>query len=261
MRALLSRKRTLGVTAAALMVVASAAACSDESGESNGNDGDAIADPESFMDWETCEVFDNLDPIVDLMEIEHFELDAGEISDLPGTSVPGQGLDQASATCFGEAHYGSVYFDTLDDEREANGRIEIAVSPWNDAEEAQYWHEDSIRTAEDFFEATSDDHEEFEIEGDWDEGVFFTQTDSGGSHHAIFRSSSLDIRVIVNYPVDTAVITYEQMTTDGGIELEGEPEDYQLYDFDPDEVEEWVLETYIHEVHDIVMEEIGEGAN
>ena len=76
------RNRSLGLSAAALMVVASAAACSDESGDSNG-DGDAIADPESFKDWETCEVFDNLDPVVDLMGIEHFELDAGEISDLP----------------------------------------------------------------------------------------------------------------------------------------------------------------------------------
>ena len=259
MRALLSRKRTLGITATALMVVASAAACSDESGDSNGN-GDAIADPESFKDWDMCEVVDHLDPIVDRLGIEHFELDAGEISDLPGTSVPGQGLDQASATCFGEAHYGSVYFDELDDEEVADGRIQIAVAPWTDTEEAQYWHEDSLETAENYFEATSDGYDEFEIEGDWDEGIFFTQTNRGGSHHAIIRSSSLDIRVVVNYPVDTAEMVYEQMAG-SGIEFDGEPEDYRIYDFDPEEIEEWILETYIHEVHDILMEEIGEGAN
>ena len=111
--------------------------------------------------------------------------------------MPGQGLDQASATCFGEAHYGSVYIETLDEEEVSDGRIEIAVAPWTDSEEAQYWHEDSIETAEGYLEATSDGYDEVEIEGDWDEGIFFTQTDRGGSHHALFRSSSLNFRVIL----------------------------------------------------------------
>ncbi|MDA1361540.1 hypothetical protein O1R50_18070 [Glycomyces luteolus] len=223
-------------TAAAALLLA-LAACSEDAG-SNGGNGDGGEDPvfAAMKTWDACEVLDNLQPITDFMGIEGW-----------GSSTAAGGEPQTreyDSTWYPDSiGCGNLIYLGENDWTGAGGELGVAIAPAESEDAASTLFEERTANAN-AAGSGGTDFQETSISGPWDEGFLYTW--SGGGESPNTQIVARDGQWVFTFDLDH--------TLDYGLENRGEP----ALAFTEDELHQWLIDTYLPEVNQIVNDKIAE---
>ncbi|QSB05039.1 hypothetical protein [Natronoglycomyces albus] len=250
-----ANNRALGISAVAVMALATGA-CSDNADDDTGGGGnnDVGIPLEVLQEWDSCEIYDDLAVLVEFLDIDHFGI--GEDDGGPHLNPVGGAPNYAAAECHGEVTYGSLDMEIgehgAEIDVEANGRVNVTFEPWEDVEQATEWLEYSFEETTEFgFD------QQYDVEGSWDEGRYFFLEDTSRFFHIVWmRYANINMKVQVEYQGDPGPRRIETLQGHGLVDEDVDPFEYAIYDFTPEDVEDWIVNTYLSQVHSAVLEKI-----
>lgn len=216
-----------GIGAAALLL----SACTSEDGSNgdgngNGNDtgsGDSAA--EGIQSWDACEVLNDLQPIVDYMELTWT---AVRVEGQPDSTPWGESSRIPDATVCG----GSIDLPSQDGLPQTGGVV-VGITPIEDQSDATAVYDAHVAS---IAKQGDEDIAQLDLGDPWDSGTLIART-SGATDYVGIAALDGDFLVHV-------IITY---TNDYGAR-EGEP----YYPFTNDELYQWLVDTYMPEVNQLV---------
>ncbi|WP_133884111.1 hypothetical protein [Glycomyces sp. NRRL B-16210] len=216
-------------------------ACSGDGSESNGTDGDSGGgDPvaSEMRSWEPCQILGDLQPIVDFMGIKEFTATVSG-TDAPDSAGWGEStLDPEALVCGAGIDLGPI------DNMPANGTLSVKIVPLED--EAQAEESYGLRVAAS--EGQGDvETARIDIGDPWDEGVLISSAKESGATdylNVVARDGQWVLHIDLDYTGDYNA-------------LQGNEPDYQ---FTKEELQQWLIDTYLPEVNATVNDNASEGA-
>lgn len=231
--------RTLAAPGLAAVVMFSAAGCGDDdSGNSGKHD---VSD--DIREWDACEIFNNLESMIEFLDIESLGGETGG-TDGPENLPVTEGEDMASAVCFGSADFEAI--DPGESDSGQGGEIEgivlTRVAPYEENDNAAGWFESDLdkllrAAGAGNPEGTVDEEDviQLSVEGDWDEGEYVHyETETEAYYDVVFRDGNLLMGVTVTH-----------------VKVDGDP-----LDFTSEDVEDWLVNDYVAEVHEAVLDHV-----
>lgn len=211
---------------------------------SNGTDGEAASGDAAAQDpvyaamasWDACEVLDHLQPITDYMDIKGYGSSTAE-SGQPGSSKIGNTFDPESIGC------GSLISLGKSEGFASGGQLNVSLVPTRSESTASAAYSERISSAE----ATGTSGEGFSevmIGEPWDEGNLYSwKGDSDAPHlELVARDGQWILHIELEHDKDL------------GLQNTGTPS----YSFTGEELSQWLVESYLPEVNQIVNERIAE---
>ena len=216
---------------------------------SNGTDGEAASGDAAAQDpvyaamasWDACEVLDHLQPITDYMDIKGYGSSTAE-SGQPGSSKIGNTFDPESIGCGSLFNLGSL--EGADGGSYGmSGELKGKIIPAESEEQAAAAYEDRATSAE--FKASEwTDAATEEFADPWDEGTMISWI--GDTNQPFVDVVARDGQWVFHIQL--------YHTQDFGIRNGAGPS----LGFTDDELNQWLVESYLPEVNQIVNERIAE---
>jgi hypothetical protein len=232
--------KTFAATGAAAMILSGCSLFdrdSETSGDTSGEDsGSDNAVYNEMASWDACEVLDNLQPITDYMDIQGYGSSTATGGE-PGNSEIGNTFDPEAIGCNGLIYLGS--YEGLP----MNGEIQVKLVPAESEEQATTAYEDRVSAAE-AESAQGTDAKSEEVGDPWDQGTLVSWI--GDAEQPFVQVIARDGQWVLH--IDLYHSTDMGTGTAGG----------QFLPFTPDERNQWLVDTYLPEVNQIVNDRIAE---
>jgi hypothetical protein len=230
--------KTFTATGAALLLAgcnAGGGTADDSASGDTGGDDPVYA---AMSGWNACEVLDNLQPVTDFMAIEGYGSSTSEGGE-PGNSEIGNTFDPDAIGCNGLISIAAEkYADMM-----GGGEIKVKIVPTEGEDQAATTYEERSTSAE--TEASSgQDATTAEVGGPWDEGVLVAWTGSAEANwlEVVARDGQWVFHIQLNYDTDLGLRN----------------EDTPAYQFTNEELHQWLTDTYLPEVNQVVNDKIAE---
>ena len=233
-------KRTLFKAFAAAGAAALLLTACDSGGSA---DGDASGDSASqdpvyaeMASWDACEVLDNLQPITEYMDIKGYGSASSEGGE-PGSSKLGNTFDPGAMGCSNLIYLGSYEGMGM------SGEIKVKLVPTQSEEQASAAYEERVASAEGKA-SQGENSQSQEFSAPWDRGTMISW---------IGDAEQPNVEAI---GVDGQWVFHIQLyhSTDFGLYASDEA----ALPFTVDERNQWLVDTYLPEVNQIVNDRIAE---
>ncbi|SDE39282.1 hypothetical protein [Glycomyces harbinensis] len=228
--------KTFAAAAAALLL----AGCnSGDDGTDDDASGDTGGDDPVYAEmsgWNACEVLDDLQPLADEMGIEGWG-GANAEGGTPGNSELGNTLDPDALGCNGLISIGE------NEGMGGGGEVQVKIVPTEDEDQATAAYEDRVTSAETESAQWTDAQSE-EFTGPWDQGTLVSWI--GDAEQPYVEVVARDGQWVSH------IVIYH--TQDFGLRGGGEPS----LAFTTEELHQWLVDTYLPQVNQIVNDKIAE---
>lgn len=230
--------KALAAAGAAVFVLTGCSLITGEPDGSSNGSGDGSSDDPVYTEmasWDACEVLNNLQPITDYMGIQGYGSSTSAGGE-PGNSEIGNTFDPDAIGCNGLIYLGN-YEGTM------NGEIEVKIVPTENVEQATAAYEDRISVAESEAAQWTDVKTE-EFSDPWDQGTMISWIGDIDEPHVqvIAREGQWVLHIDLYH------------SEDFGLDVGHDP----ALSFTPDERNQWLIDTYLPEVNQIVNDRIAE---
>lgn len=233
-----SAKAFAAAGAAAFVLTGCGIISGETEGSSTDDSGEGGDDPvyTEMASWNACEVLNNLQPITDYMGIEGYGSSTSPGGE-PGNSEIGNTLDPDAIGCNGLIYLGDLQGMGM------SGEIQVKIVPTENEDDASTTYQERAAAAESAA-ATGTDVTSEEIGDPWDEGVLTSW---------IGEADTWNVQVVAR---DDQWVFHIDLyhSEDFGLEATGDPS----FPFTVGERNQWLVDTYLPEVNQIVNDRIAE---
>jgi hypothetical protein len=219
--------------AAALLLASCESSSADDSSEDSSSQDPIYTEMAS---WDACEVLDDLQPLTDYMDVKGYGSSTAEGGE-PGNSEIGNTFDPEAIGCNGLFYLGSYEGMNM------SGEIKVNIVPTENEDQASTAYTERVRAAE----SEADQWEDIQTQefGDpWDQGTMVSWI--GNARNPVVEVVALDGQWVLHIQLYHA--------EDFGLDATGAPS----LPFTPEERNQWLVDTYLPEVNQIVNDEIAE---
>lgn len=232
---------TLGVTLAF-----SLAACGDSENSEETNNENSDGSLETIQSWDPCEIFD-IEPLEAQVDFEEY------MQEGPASSEFGQGTDGQAVSC--ESNVLLSEFETPTGRAmDTRGILQVGVIPWATNDDATQDFErrakdrlNQVETAQ--YELVSDQ----EIDGPWELGRFTHREDEFADYiHIAVLNENYSVFVDAQVDKDQGIIYHENAGLDDDVE------DWRQHSWEIEDVEEFIVNTYVNDAYDAVINGLGD---
>lgn len=209
---------------------------SDSTDNATDDAGDSTPVYEEIASWNACEILDNLQPITDYMGIKGYGSSTSE-GGSPGNSELGNTFDPDAMGCNGLIYLGEFEGSGL------NGEIQVKIVPTNSEEDAVAAYEERVASAESE-SASGADALSDEFGDPWDQGAMVSWIGDADQPHVqvIARDGQWVLHIDLYH------------STDYGVYAGFDP----ALPFTPDERNQWLVNTYLPEINQVVNDKLAE---